>query len=166
MKHIKNASLSLIALFALTLSGATVAGAQPSDAPPHTAQQQAAALDRVDPDEIRQNLRSTHEEWIEINEIKRLPELDAVAEEYAVRAITADWAYRVDPAGVSMTDLIAESGEYVQVARFTLEGADAWSERGMADIPAAPDTPLGLADKQDDNYIYVVLAFAALPTVY
>ncbi|MGP6174813.1 hypothetical protein [Corynebacterium sp. A21] len=166
MKHMKNASISVISLLALTLSGSTVASAQPVEALPEAAQQNVVAFAWVDPGGAREDLRATHEEWIELNEIERLPELDAVAEDYAVRAITADWDYRDDPAGVSMTDLIAERGEYVQVARFTLEGAEAWSARGMADIPAAPDVPLGLADKQDDNYIYVVLAFGSLPTVY
>lgn len=151
----------MVTLLALVVSGASVASARtlPTAAPVEQVLTQAppAAPEEV---AVEDRLRAAHEEWLAYNEVPRRADLDVIAAEYVAGAPTADWNYQEDVAGIAMVVTGDPGGAFVQIARFDLDQAEEWADRGLVgEIPAEHGVPTGFAMERVGDHVYASLVF-------
>ncbi|QGU06365.1 hypothetical protein COCCU_02030 [Corynebacterium occultum] len=166
----------MVTMLALVVSGASVASArtladdQPAGTPGVqqvvSAPQDGGPAITLTPGEVseevpvEERLRAAHEEWIAFNEIPRRADLDAIAAEYVAGAPEAEWNYQEDVVGIEIAVIGDPGGAFVQIARFDLEEAEEWAQRGLVDeIPAEDGVPTGFAMERIGDYIYASLVF-------
>lgn len=151
----------MVTLLALVVSGASVASARtlPGTFP---AEQVLTQVAPTAPEEVavEDRLHAAHEEWLTFNEVPRRADLDAIAAEYVAGAPAAGWEYQEDVAGIAMVVTGDPGGAFVQIARFDLEQAEEWADRGLAgEIPAEYGVPTGFAMERIGEHIYASLVF-------
>ncbi|MGP6174814.1 hypothetical protein [Corynebacterium sp. A21] len=162
MKHIKKTSVSLIALLSLSLSGTAVATAQNSTLSSGLFGSSSTGETPV-PGTLEDRLEASYDTWIRNSGLTRTQRLDSLAADWVNEASRSDWEYEYFTGGIGIISGELETGEGIEILRYTAEAAEYWAERGIGEF--MNDDPLGLqglaaARSPDDSgadYVYIVL---------